>query len=95
MVHVVSCEEEFQQQQMDLLWRILDPRARTDLQVRNSYVLHCVPSCISPSLAPAVNAEAQPCAFRVFLSPFQFPWNFSIKEGEIVCAGTHLEQYYL
>uniref|UniRef100_G1N8T4 DALR anticodon binding domain containing 3 n=1 Tax=Meleagris gallopavo TaxID=9103 RepID=G1N8T4_MELGA len=26
VVHVVSCEEEFQQQQMDLLWRILDPR---------------------------------------------------------------------
>lgn len=40
MVHVVSCEEEFQQQQMDLLWRILDPGAHMDLQVRNSYTLH-------------------------------------------------------
>uniref|UniRef100_A0A8B9SGF9 DALR anticodon binding domain containing 3 n=1 Tax=Anas platyrhynchos TaxID=8839 RepID=A0A8B9SGF9_ANAPL len=29
VVHVVSCEEEFQQQQMDLLWRILDPGAHT------------------------------------------------------------------
>ncbi|NXD81703.1 DALD3 protein, partial [Halcyon senegalensis] len=32
IVHVVSCEEEFQQQQMDLLWRILDPGAHTALQ---------------------------------------------------------------
>ncbi|NXX44799.1 DALD3 protein, partial [Tricholaema leucomelas] len=32
IVHVVSCEEEFQQQQLDLLWRILDPRAHTALQ---------------------------------------------------------------
>uniref|UniRef100_A0A8B9QE35 DALR anticodon binding domain containing 3 n=1 Tax=Apteryx owenii TaxID=8824 RepID=A0A8B9QE35_APTOW len=29
VVHVVSCEEEFRQQQMDLLWRILDPGAHT------------------------------------------------------------------
>uniref|UniRef100_A0A8C3CNB6 DALR anticodon binding domain containing 3 n=1 Tax=Cairina moschata TaxID=8855 RepID=A0A8C3CNB6_CAIMO len=35
IVHVVSCEEEFQQQQMDLLWRILDPGAHTASQVRN------------------------------------------------------------
>uniref|UniRef100_A0A8B9QB26 DALR anticodon binding domain containing 3 n=1 Tax=Apteryx owenii TaxID=8824 RepID=A0A8B9QB26_APTOW len=32
VVHVVSCEEEFRQQQMDLLWRILDPGAHTALQ---------------------------------------------------------------
>ncbi|XP_068816387.1 DALR anticodon-binding domain-containing protein 3 [Struthio camelus] len=32
VVHVLSCEEEFQQQQMDLLWRILDPGAHTALQ---------------------------------------------------------------
>ncbi|NWH69428.1 DALD3 protein, partial [Piaya cayana] len=32
IVHVVSCEEEFQQQQLDLLWRILDPRAHTASQ---------------------------------------------------------------
>ncbi|NXS98901.1 DALD3 protein, partial [Jacana jacana] len=32
VVHVVSCEEEFQQQQLDLLWRILDPGAHTALQ---------------------------------------------------------------
>ncbi|NWU63560.1 DALD3 protein, partial [Pterocles burchelli] len=32
IVHVVSCEEEFQQQQLDLLWRILDPGTHTALQ---------------------------------------------------------------
>ncbi|XP_064012994.1 DALR anticodon-binding domain-containing protein 3 isoform X2 [Pogoniulus pusillus] len=32
IVHVVNCEEEFQQQQLDLLWRILDPRTHTALQ---------------------------------------------------------------
>ncbi|XP_052631562.1 LOW QUALITY PROTEIN: DALR anticodon-binding domain-containing protein 3 [Harpia harpyja] len=32
IVHVVSCEEEFRQQQLDLLWRILDPGAHTALQ---------------------------------------------------------------
>ncbi|XP_068265581.1 DALR anticodon-binding domain-containing protein 3 [Nyctibius grandis] len=32
IVHVVSCEEEFQQQQLDLLWRMLDPGAHTALQ---------------------------------------------------------------
>ncbi|NXI94163.1 DALD3 protein, partial [Psophia crepitans] len=32
VVHVVSCEEEFQQQQLDLLWRILDPGAHTASQ---------------------------------------------------------------
>ncbi|NXM69139.1 DALD3 protein, partial [Serilophus lunatus] len=32
IVHVVSCEEEFQQQQLDLLWRILDLGAHTALQ---------------------------------------------------------------
>uniref|UniRef100_A0A8C5IWP7 DALR anticodon binding domain containing 3 n=1 Tax=Junco hyemalis TaxID=40217 RepID=A0A8C5IWP7_JUNHY len=29
IVHVVNCEEEFQQQQLDVLWRILDPGAHT------------------------------------------------------------------
>ncbi|CAH2311921.1 DALR anticodon-binding domain-containing 3 [Pelobates cultripes] len=32
MVHIVSCEDEFHQQKLDLLWRILDPRARAVLQ---------------------------------------------------------------
>ncbi|NWR62237.1 DALD3 protein, partial [Bucorvus abyssinicus] len=32
IVHVVSCEEEFQQQQLDLLWRIVDPGAHTASQ---------------------------------------------------------------
>ncbi|KAM9374789.1 DALR anticodon-binding domain-containing protein 3 [Phaethornis superciliosus] len=32
IVHVVNCEDEFQQQQLDLLWRILDPGAHTALQ---------------------------------------------------------------
>ncbi|NWU80446.1 DALD3 protein, partial [Onychorhynchus coronatus] len=32
IVHVVNCEEEFQQQRLDLLWRILDPGAHTALQ---------------------------------------------------------------
>lgn len=32
IVHVVSCEEEFQQQQLDLLWRMLDPGPHTALQ---------------------------------------------------------------
>ncbi|NXH52037.1 DALD3 protein, partial [Rhabdornis inornatus] len=31
-VHVVNCEEEFQLQQLDVLWRILDPGAHTALQ---------------------------------------------------------------
>lgn len=73
VVHIVSCEEEFQQQQMDLLWRILDPGASMDLQVRNSYTLHCG-SCVSPSLAPVVNADAQPCAFMSL--PFPLASNF-------------------
>ncbi|NXL20725.1 DALD3 protein, partial [Setophaga kirtlandii] len=32
IVHVVNCEEEFQQQQLDVLWRILDPGAHTAVQ---------------------------------------------------------------
>ncbi|XP_030912178.1 DALR anticodon-binding domain-containing protein 3 [Geospiza fortis] len=32
IVHVVNCEEEFQQQQLDVLWRILDPGVHTALQ---------------------------------------------------------------
>ncbi|RMB98938.1 hypothetical protein DUI87_24483 [Hirundo rustica rustica] len=32
IVHVVNCEEEFQQQQLDVLWRILDLGAHTALQ---------------------------------------------------------------
>ncbi|NXP48322.1 DALD3 protein, partial [Heliornis fulica] len=32
IVHVVNCEEEFQQQQLDLLWRILDQGAHTAWQ---------------------------------------------------------------
>ncbi|XP_032554782.1 DALR anticodon-binding domain-containing protein 3 [Chiroxiphia lanceolata] len=32
IIHVVNCEEEFQQQQLDLLWRILDLGAHTALQ---------------------------------------------------------------
>ncbi|NWY75693.1 DALD3 protein, partial [Erithacus rubecula] len=32
IVHVVNCEEEFQQQQLDVLWRILNPGAHTALQ---------------------------------------------------------------
>ncbi|NXH81506.1 DALD3 protein, partial [Edolisoma coerulescens] len=32
IIHVVNCEEEFQQQQLDVLWRILDPGAHPALQ---------------------------------------------------------------
>ncbi|NWI00713.1 DALD3 protein, partial [Tichodroma muraria] len=32
IVHVVNCEEEFQAQQLDVLWRILDPGTHTALQ---------------------------------------------------------------
>ncbi|NXS77370.1 DALD3 protein, partial [Erpornis zantholeuca] len=32
IIHVVNCEEDFQQQQLDVLWRILDPGAHTALQ---------------------------------------------------------------
>ncbi|NXH36736.1 DALD3 protein, partial [Myiagra hebetior] len=32
IIHVVNCEEEFQQQQLDVLWRILDLGAHTVLQ---------------------------------------------------------------
>ncbi|NWT80215.1 DALD3 protein, partial [Lanius ludovicianus] len=32
IIHVVNCEEEFHQQQLDVLWRILDPGAHTALQ---------------------------------------------------------------
>ncbi|XP_062441706.1 DALR anticodon-binding domain-containing protein 3 [Rhea pennata] len=48
VVHVVSCEEEFQQQQMDLLWRILDPGAHTALQKH----LVCGPVKVAKPLSP-------------------------------------------
>ncbi|KAM8930071.1 DALR anticodon-binding domain-containing protein 3 isoform 2-T2 [Pelodytes ibericus] len=32
VLHVVSCEEEFHQQKVDLLWRMLDPRAQSVIQ---------------------------------------------------------------
>ncbi|XP_031462498.1 DALR anticodon-binding domain-containing protein 3 isoform X2 [Phasianus colchicus] len=48
VVHVVSCEEEFQQQQMDLLWRILDPGACMDLQKH----LVCGPVKVTNPLSP-------------------------------------------
>ncbi|XP_025908397.1 DALR anticodon-binding domain-containing protein 3 [Nothoprocta perdicaria] len=52
VVHVVSCDEEFQQQQMDLLWRILDPGAHTALQK----LLVCGPVKVTKPLSP-VGAE--------------------------------------
>ncbi|NXD14051.1 DALD3 protein, partial [Nothocercus nigrocapillus] len=48
VVHVVSCDEEFQQQQMDLLWRILDPGAHTALQK----LLVCGPVKVTKPLSP-------------------------------------------
>ncbi|XP_042747722.1 DALR anticodon-binding domain-containing protein 3 [Lagopus leucura] len=48
VVHIVSCEEEFQQQQMDLLWRILDPGASMDLQKH----LVCGPVKVTNPLSP-------------------------------------------
>uniref|UniRef100_A0A8C8E765 DALR anticodon binding domain containing 3 n=1 Tax=Otus sunia TaxID=257818 RepID=A0A8C8E765_9STRI len=48
IVHVVSCEEEFQQQQLDLLWRILDPGAHTALQKH----LVCGPVKVTNSSSP-------------------------------------------
>eukprot|EP00076_Gallus_gallus_P026031 XP_015148804.1 DALR anticodon-binding domain-containing protein 3 isoform X3 [Gallus gallus] len=48
VVHVVSCEEEFQQQQMDLLWRILDPGAHMDLQKH----LVCGPVKVTKPVSP-------------------------------------------
>ncbi|XP_061863978.1 DALR anticodon-binding domain-containing protein 3 isoform X2 [Colius striatus] len=48
IVHVVSCEEEFQQQQLDLLWRILDPGAHTALQKH----LVCGPVKVTNPSAP-------------------------------------------
>uniref|UniRef100_A0A8B9CQD5 DALR anticodon binding domain containing 3 n=1 Tax=Anser brachyrhynchus TaxID=132585 RepID=A0A8B9CQD5_9AVES len=61
VVHVVSCEEEFQQQQMDLLWRILDPgpaaqpqqspAAPADVSCRG-----CSELCLTPPAFPADEA---------------------------------------
>ncbi|NWU97459.1 DALD3 protein, partial [Upupa epops] len=48
IVHVVNCEEEFQQQQLDLLWRILDPGAHTALQKH----LVCGPVKVSNPSSP-------------------------------------------
>ncbi|NXW05705.1 DALD3 protein, partial [Fregetta grallaria] len=48
IVHVVNCEEEFQQQQLDLLWRILDPGAHTALQKH----LVCGPVKVTNSSSP-------------------------------------------
>ncbi|NWI12184.1 DALD3 protein, partial [Crypturellus soui] len=48
VVHVVSCDEEFQQQQMDLLWRILDPGAHTAQQK----LLVCGPVKVTKPLSP-------------------------------------------
>ncbi|XP_074862149.1 DALR anticodon-binding domain-containing protein 3 [Carettochelys insculpta] len=49
VVHVVSCEGEFQQQQMDLLWRMLDLGAHTALQKH----LVCGPVKVANSPCPA------------------------------------------
>uniref|UniRef100_A0A669NWS8 DALR anticodon binding domain containing 3 n=1 Tax=Phasianus colchicus TaxID=9054 RepID=A0A669NWS8_PHACC len=49
VVHVVSCEEEFQQQQMDLLWRILDPGASLPLFQKH---LVCGPVKVTNPLSP-------------------------------------------
>ncbi|NXX84500.1 DALD3 protein, partial [Urocolius indicus] len=48
VVHVVSCEEEFQLQQLDLLWRILDPGSHTALQKH----LVCGPVKVTNPSAP-------------------------------------------
>ncbi|KAM8799578.1 DALR anticodon-binding domain-containing protein 3 [Eudromia elegans] len=48
VVHVVSCDEEFQQQQLDLLWRILDPGAHTVQQK----LLVCGPVKVTKPLSP-------------------------------------------
>ncbi|XP_030062141.1 DALR anticodon-binding domain-containing protein 3 [Microcaecilia unicolor] len=48
VIHVVTCEEEFQQQKMDLLWRMVD----TGLHTASQKHLVCGPvkvlSCVSP-----------------------------------------------
>ena len=73
-MHVVSCEEEFQQQQLDLLWRILDPGAHTASQVRN-----LPPSSLWPP-APLCSAsllQSPQRGLRPSLAPlggFPFPW---------------------
>lgn len=36
VVHVVNSKEAFQQQKVDVLWRLVSPQAFTHLQVRNS-----------------------------------------------------------
>ncbi|KAM3665640.1 DALR anticodon-binding domain-containing protein 3 [Ammospiza maritima maritima] len=48
IMHVVNCEEEFQQQQLDVLWRILDPGAHTALQKH----LVCGPVKVSNPSSP-------------------------------------------
>ncbi|TFK11553.1 growth hormone secretagogue receptor type 1 [Platysternon megacephalum] len=48
VVHVVSCEGEFQQQQVDLLWRMLDLGAHTALQKH----LVCGPVKVANSPSP-------------------------------------------
>lgn len=48
-MHVVNCEEEFQQQQLDVLWRILDPGAHTALQVSESNLTLL---SVAPSIHP-------------------------------------------
>ncbi|XP_029457120.1 DALR anticodon-binding domain-containing protein 3 isoform X2 [Rhinatrema bivittatum] len=48
VIHVVSCEEEFQQQKVDLLWRIVDTGAHTASQKH----LVCGPVKVLSSLSP-------------------------------------------
>ncbi|XP_021265672.1 DALR anticodon-binding domain-containing protein 3 isoform X2 [Numida meleagris] len=73
VVHMVSCEEEFQQQQMDLLWRILDPGAHMDLQKH----LVCGPVKVTNPLSP-ISAD------QYFLLRKRQMYNASVmKYGEL------------
>ncbi|OCT85860.1 DALR anticodon-binding domain-containing protein 3 [Xenopus laevis] len=51
VLHVVSCEDEFHQQKLDLLWRILDPGATTQKH------LICGPVKVLNPLSPVSSAQ--------------------------------------
>uniref|UniRef100_A0A8C2U2B7 DALR anticodon binding domain containing 3 n=1 Tax=Coturnix japonica TaxID=93934 RepID=A0A8C2U2B7_COTJA len=76
VVHVVSCEEEFQQQQMDLLWRILDPGTHKHLV--------CGPVKVRAGEVPIHQLQQSPLTAVGF--SFQGLWRWQAHRYHTVCS---------
>uniref|UniRef100_A0A8V5H310 Uncharacterized protein n=1 Tax=Melopsittacus undulatus TaxID=13146 RepID=A0A8V5H310_MELUD len=88
ILHVVSCEEEFQQQQLDLLWRILDPGPHTKYLVCGSVKVTNTSSPIGAWTEVIDTLTAAAIRFEMLSTAHRSQITLDLQDSSISTKGT-------